>query len=124
LLSEEKTSASFQSVAAVVKKLKPMKTAKVEKNIAMLTSLDGKRSITVKEFDRLFEEGSDEIDQFVDWSKGRTITPKLLEAAKVNVDFPRWVVTALDREADRIGVARQALIKLWIVERLEKTRAV
>jgi hypothetical protein len=100
-----------------------MKTAKVEKNIAMLTSLDGKRSITVKEFDRLFEEGSDEIDQFVDWSKGRTITPKLLEAAKVNVDFPRWVVAALDREADRIGVARQALIKLWIVERLEKTNA-
>jgi len=93
-----------------------MKTAKI-------TSLDGKRSITVKEFDRLFDEGSDEIDQFVDWSKGKVITPKLLEPAKVNVDFPKWVVTALDREADRIGVARQALIKLWIVERLEKASA-
>jgi hypothetical protein len=100
-----------------------MKTAKAEKKAGMVTSLDGKRSITVEEFDRLFDEGSDEIDQFVDWSKGKTVTPKLLEPAKVNVDFPKWVVAALDREADRIGVARQALIKLWIVERLEKTTA-
>jgi len=37
------------------------------------------------------------------------------------VDFPKWIIAALDREADRIGVARQALIKMWIVERLEKT---
>jgi hypothetical protein len=100
-----------------------MKTAKAEKKVGMVTSLDGKRTIAVEEFDRLFDEGSDEIDQFVDWSKGRTITPRLLESAKVNVDFPRWVVVALDREADRIGVARQALIKLWIVERLEKSNA-
>jgi hypothetical protein len=38
---------------------------------------------------------------------------------KVNVDFPAWVVAALDREAERIGVPRQSLIKLWIVERIE-----
>lgn len=42
---------------------------------------------------------------------------------KVNVDFPAWVVAALDREAQRIGIARQALIKVWIVERLEGTKA-
>ena len=45
--------------------------------------------------------------------------PAMLEPQKVNVDFPAWVVAGLDREAGRIGIARQALIKLWIVERLE-----
>ena len=99
-----------------------MKTAKAEKKAAMVKSLDGKRSITVEEFDRLFEEGSDEIDQFLDVKNARTVSPKLLEPTKVNVDFPKWVVTALDREANRIGVARQALIKLWTVERLEEVK--
>jgi len=100
-----------------------MKTAKAEKKAGMVTSIDGKRSITVEEFDRLFEEGSDELDQFLDVKNAKRVPPRLLEPAKVNVDFPKWVVAALDREADRVGVARQALIKLWIVERLEKTNA-
>jgi len=39
---------------------------------------------------------------------------------KANVDFPAWVVKDLDKEADRLGVARQSLIKVWIVERLEQ----
>lgn len=38
----------------------------------------------------------------------------------MNVDFPAWVVGALDAEADRIGVPRQSLIKMWIVERMER----
>jgi hypothetical protein len=38
----------------------------------------------------------------------------------VNIDFPRWVVDRLDRESRRLGVSRQALVKLWIAERLEK----
>lgn len=95
-----------------------MKTAKAK--IGMVTSLDGNRSITVEEFDRLFEEGSDELDQFLDLRNAKRVPPQLLESTKVNVDFPKWVVTALDREANRIGVARQALIKMWIVERLER----
>jgi hypothetical protein len=45
--------------------------------------------------------------------------PASVQRQKVNVDFPAWVVAALDREAERIGVARQSLIKLWIVERIE-----
>ncbi|RYE74107.1 MAG: hypothetical protein EOP19_28300 [Hyphomicrobiales bacterium] len=40
------------------------------------------------------------------------------EPKRVNVDFPTWVVEGLDREARRLGVTRQALIKLWIAERL------
>lgn len=42
------------------------------------------------------------------------------EPRRVNVDFPTWVVEGLDREAERLGVTRQALIKLWIAERLDK----
>ena len=42
------------------------------------------------------------------------------ETRRVNVDFPGWVVEALDREAQRLGVTRQALVRLWIAERLER----
>jgi hypothetical protein len=38
----------------------------------------------------------------------------------VNVDFPPWMVESLDREADRLGVTRRSLIKIWIAERLER----
>jgi hypothetical protein len=42
-----------------------------------------------------------------------------LEARRVNVDFPAWMVDSLDREAKRLGVTRQSIIKVWIAERLE-----
>jgi hypothetical protein len=40
----------------------------------------------------------------------------------VNVDFPSWMIESLDREARRLGVTRQSIIKLWIAERLERGR--
>ncbi len=43
---------------------------------------------------------------------------------RVNVDFPAWTVAALDKEAKRLGVTRQALIKFWIAEKLDKAKAV
>ena len=52
-----------------------------------------------------------------DWKRARRPN---LELKCVNVDFPAWVVEALGREARRLGVTRQALVKLWIAERLEK----
>jgi hypothetical protein len=42
-----------------------------------------------------------------------------LKAQRVNVDFPAWMVRDLDSEADRLGVTRQSLIKLWLAERLD-----
>ncbi len=42
---------------------------------------------------------------------------------RVNVDFPSWVIESLDKEAKRVGVTRQSIIKLWLVERLEKKAA-
>ncbi|MDP2956006.1 MAG: CopG family antitoxin [Longimicrobiales bacterium] len=72
-------------------------------------------SITTEELDRMFDDGED-IDPYLDWSKARRPG---LEPRRVNVDFPAWMVDALDREAHRLGVPRQSVIKVWIAERLE-----
>jgi len=72
--------------------------------------------MTSKEFDRRFDDGED-MTNFVDWSKAEHPD---LDPKRVNVDFPSWMVKSLDREAKRIGVTRQALIKLWLAERLEE----
>ena len=42
------------------------------------------------------------------------------ECQRINVDFPVWMVAALDREARRLGVSTQSIIKIWIGERLLK----
>ena len=69
-----------------------------------------------RDFDEKFDAGAD-VSGDVDWSKARRPN---LELKRVNVDFPAWVVEGLDREARRLGVTRQALVKLWIAERLER----
>ena len=46
-----------------------------------------------------------------------------LQPRRVNVDFPEWMVEAMDQEAKRMGVTRQSIIKVWIAERLEKAPA-
>ena len=66
------------------------------------------------EFDAAFDAGED-VGEAVDWSRAERSN---IRARRVNVDFPAWVVEALDREARRLGVTRQSLIKLWIAERL------
>ncbi|MBI1265154.1 MAG: CopG family transcriptional regulator [Alphaproteobacteria bacterium] len=68
-----------------------------------------------REFDAAFDAGQD-LSAAVDWSKARRANE---EMRRVNVDFPGWVVEALDREARHLGVTRQSLIKLWIAERLQ-----
>jgi hypothetical protein len=45
-----------------------------------------------------------------------------LEQKRVNVDFPAWMITALDREARKLGVTRQSVIKMWLAERLQQSR--
>jgi hypothetical protein len=68
-----------------------------------------------REFDRQFDASKDMSGE-VDWSQARRPN---IETKRVNVDFPAWVVAGLDQQAQRLGVTRQALIKLWIAERLE-----
>ena len=82
-----------------------------------MTSIDGTRTITVEEFDRLFDEGSDEIDAFIDPTNGRMVYPK---SRRVNVDFPPLMVRDLDAVAMARGVTRQALIKMWLADKLEE----
>jgi len=67
-----------------------------------------------RDFEERFDNGEDIADA-VDWSKARRPN---IETRRVNVDFPAWVVEGLDRQAQRLGVTRQALIKLWIADRL------
>ena len=68
------------------------------------------------EFDKNFDEGKD-ISKHLDFSKARRPTQ---EQKRVNVDFPLWMIQLLDKEAKRLGVSRQAIIKVWVAERLEK----
>ena len=69
-----------------------------------------------KSFDKKFDEGKDIIDD-LDLSK---ITRPNQEQRRVNVDFPTWMIESLDREASRLGVTRQSIIKVWLAERLEQ----
>jgi len=69
-----------------------------------------------KEFDKLFDDGKD-ISKHLDVSKARR--PEQ-EQKRVNVDFPLWMIHSLDKEARRLGVPRQSIIKVWVAERLEK----
>lgn len=69
-----------------------------------------------REFDKRFDEGED-ISKYLDVSKARR--PER-EQKRVNVDFPLWMIHLLDKEANRLGVPRQSIIKVWVAERLEK----
>ena len=69
-----------------------------------------------EEFDKIFDEGKEDILQYLDMSKARRAGQ---EQKRVNVDFPQWMIDQLDRESTRLGIPRQSLIKVWIAERLE-----
>lgn len=60
------------------------------------------------ELEAKFDRGEDIADQ-IEWSEAHRPN---LEARRVNVDFPTWMVTSLDHEARKLGVTRQALIKM------------
>ncbi|TAZ20685.1 CopG family transcriptional regulator [Rhizobium ruizarguesonis] len=68
------------------------------------------------EFDQRFDAGEDMSGE-VDWSKAQRPN---LAIKRVNVDFATWAVEGLDRESQRLGITRQALIKVWIAERLDR----
>jgi len=69
----------------------------------------GKKAISASDFDKKFDSG-ESIMEHLD-----------LDSAtfRVNVDFPKWMIGELDKEATRLGITRQALIKVWIAERLD-----
>jgi len=70
-----------------------------------------------KSLDKKFDEGKD-ITRNLDISKARR---PLQEQRRVNVDFPTWMIDSLDKEASRLGVTRQSIIKVWLSERLQQS---
>ena len=73
-----------------------------------------------KDLDKIFDDGEVDINDYLDLSKA--FRPGQ-EQKRVNVDFPVWMIERLDREAGRLGVPRQSLIKVWIGEHLEAAHA-
>ena len=68
-----------------------------------------------REFDKRFDDGED-VSKYLDMTKARR--PEQ-QHKRVNVDFPLWMIQLLDKEARRLGVPRQSIIKVWIADRLE-----
>ncbi len=67
-------------------------------------------------FDQKFDEGQEDIIDDLDLSQ---LKRPGYEQRRIDIDFPIWMIEALDREALRLGVSRQSIIKVWIAERLE-----
>ena len=76
-----------------------------------------KRTITAEVFDALADSGAD-LTSHLDWSKasrpGR-------EVQRVNVDFPVDLLREIDQEARRLGVTRQAFIKIRMADSLQQS---
>lgn len=70
-----------------------------------------------EKFEQAFDEGVD-LTASLDLSKAKRV---LQTQKRVNVDFPTWMIDSLDREASKLGVTRQSVIKVWLAERLEAT---
>ena len=75
-----------------------------------------KKSIKAKDLDRKFDSG-DDITEYLELDKA--VKPRQ-EQKRVNVDFPVWMIEQLDKEAKKLGVTRQSIIKFWLAERLKE----
>ncbi len=73
-----------------------------------------------KNFDKKFDDNKTDMIDDLDLS---TLKRSNQAQKRINIDFPIWVIDSLDKEASRIGVTRQSIIKLWLVERLEERAA-
>ncbi len=68
------------------------------------------------EIDKKFDENQEDILDYFDTSKVKMLNE---ESKRVNIDFPSWMIHSLDKEAKHIGVSRQAVIKMWLAEKLQ-----
>ena len=65
--------------------------------------------------DKIFDENQEDVLDYFDTSKVKMINE---EIKRVNIDFPAWMVQSLDKEAQHIGISRQAVIKMWLADKL------
>ncbi|NKB69059.1 MAG: CopG family transcriptional regulator [Candidatus Latescibacteria bacterium] len=73
-----------------------------------------------KAFDKKFDDGEVDIIDDLDLSTARR--PNQAQK-RINLDCPIWMIESLDKEASRVGVTRQSIIKIWLAERLEEAAA-
>jgi len=73
-----------------------------------------------QKFDQKFDAGEEDVTLDLDLEKAVRVNQR---QKRVNVDFPIWMIDSLDKEAKRLGVSRQSIIKVWLAERLQKERA-
>ena len=71
-----------------------------------------------KEFDKKFDDNEEDILQHCDLSTVKKINK---DQQRVNVDMPLWMLNGLDVEAQRLGITRQSIIKVWLAEKLEQS---
>ena len=71
-----------------------------------------------EDLDQRFDDGEDVLEYF----DLETAKRPGLEMKRVNVDFPQWMVEGLDKEAKRLGIPRQSVIKVWIAEHLKAAK--
>lgn len=69
------------------------------------------------DFDEKFDSGED-ITEFLDLKRARRSNLKI---KRINVDFPEWMIELMDKEASRLGITRQSLIKVWVADKLDHT---
>ena len=74
------------------------------------------KTIRSEDFDQLFDEGQEDISEYLKLSSARHPNRK---TRKVNVDLPEWMINSLDSEADRLAINRQAVIKTWLADRID-----
>ena len=63
-----------------------------------------------------FDEEFDNGESVIDYLDLKNIRKPNLELKRINIDIPLWIVESLDKEAKRIGISRQAIIKMWLAE--------
>ncbi|AEF99016.1 type II toxin-antitoxin system BrnA family antitoxin [Methylomonas methanica] len=71
-----------------------------------------------EEFDKQFDDDDIDISHALNLSQAKRV---MQTQKRVNVDFPTWMIESLDREAERLGVTRPSIIKMWLAERLDKS---
>ena len=75
------------------------------------------KMITAEEFDKKFDEGKEDILQYTGPKPWRVVPPMV---QRINIDIPVIILQKVDKEADRVGVARTSLIKMWIAEHADR----
>jgi hypothetical protein len=77
------------------------------------------KTISVEEFDKKFDAGED-ISEYLDYGTIKAVHPA--KPKRINIDLPDWLLNSIDEEANRIGVTRQSILKVWIAERIEENQ--